>query len=455
MSAIQIIQEQAIGFDATGKSVVTAEYFIKLKVGFRRFARQFKGARLYFFLEVAFQEADIHLRGAQPLTIPEVCELWDISRRSVVDAVEYLVSHNFIVKVGVRGPEEPNRGAYMYRPSAFAWFGAGLEPPQPPATDRYANFAHPQDGVSGMQILHTSSPETAMQNSSPGVQKAAAGVSEFAHVVCKTQRRGVQKTTSGVQKTGNHIVDDIGTKSIEGTNKKQRRRAKPKTSKSTASDSEEQTARAHFRSFGIGGVNLGRLSKLVSPAIAEEWALYARHTDKPRDMVQGICFNSLMSDPLAPPPCSPGDLDQWRLAELESEKRAAATAEYERQVAAGEMQPEPQPTRVLDPLASTTPPTDLPAHQLWQTAIGELQLQMTKATFETWVKPTFAVSFDPAAGKLVVGVKNAYAQQWLENRLNGMIERTLNHCHGAPVIVEFLLRSRETEEVAARSAAPQ
>lgn len=107
-------------------------------------------------------------------------------------------------------------------------------------------------------------------------------------------------------------------------------------------------------------------------------------------------------------------------------------------------------TQSLRP-APTIEPTHKPlapnAAHLWQAALGELQLQMTKATFDTWVKPTFAVSFDAERTILVVGVRNAYAKQWLENRLYGMIERTLNHVLGHPSEIRFVLRTREDSEM--------
>jgi chromosomal replication initiator protein len=84
---------------------------------------------------------------------------------------------------------------------------------------------------------------------------------------------------------------------------------------------------------------------------------------------------------------------------------------------------------------------DLSAAQLWHAALGELQLQMTKATFDTWVKPTSALAYEE--GTLIVGVRNAYAKQWLENRLYGMIQRTLNHLLGRSAQVKFVLKSRE------------
>src|SRR5436189_6349824 len=107
----------------------------------------------------------------------------------------------------------------------------------------------------------------------------------------------------------------------------------------------------------------------------------------------------------------------------------------------------PQPPRTAAPLDPSREGSHRPlapnAAHLWQAALGELQLQMTKATFDTWVKPTFALSFDAERSILVVGVRNAYAKQWLENRLYGMIERTLNHVLGQPAEIRFILKTRD------------
>lgn len=84
------------------------------------------------------------------------------------------------------------------------------------------------------------------------------------------------------------------------------------------------------------------------------------------------------------------------------------------------------------------------AGQVWHAALGELQLQMTKATFDTWVKPTFALGYEDET--LVVGVRNAYAKQWLENRLYGMIQRTLDHLLGRSAEVRFVLNPNRTPD---------
>lgn len=95
------------------------------------------------------------------------------------------------------------------------------------------------------------------------------------------------------------------------------------------------------------------------------------------------------------------------------------------------------------------------AAHLWQAALGELQLQMTKATFDTWVKPTFALSYDAERAILVVGVRNAYAKQWLENRLYNMIERTLNHVLGHAAEIRFVLKTREDADSETEPEVPE
>lgn len=91
---------------------------------------------------------------------------------------------------------------------------------------------------------------------------------------------------------------------------------------------------------------------------------------------------------------------------------------------------------------------DQDIHIVWQAALGELQLQMPRATFDTWLKGTCVIAYEPAggdqskAGLLVIGTQNAYAKDWLENRLKGKIKRTVAGILGRDVEMEFRVRSR-------------
>ncbi len=77
------------------------------------------------------------------------------------------------------------------------------------------------------------------------------------------------------------------------------------------------------------------------------------------------------------------------------------------------------------------------AKRIWQAALGELQLQLTRATFDTWLKDTSGVAHED--GAFVVGVRNAYAKDWLENRLYAHIARTLAGIMNRTIEVRFVV----------------
>lgn len=77
------------------------------------------------------------------------------------------------------------------------------------------------------------------------------------------------------------------------------------------------------------------------------------------------------------------------------------------------------------------------ATEAWQATLGELQLQMTKATFNTWLKETQLVSYDN--NMYVIGVRNDYAKDWLENRLHDTILRTLVDVAGDGAKLRFVV----------------
>lgn len=71
----------------------------------------------------------------------------------------------------------------------------------------------------------------------------------------------------------------------------------------------------------------------------------------------------------------------------------------------------------------------------WKATLGELEMQMTKATFNTWLKDSRLV--DCQEDEYVIGVRNDYARDWLEHRLKDMIARTLSSMTGKKVNIRF------------------
>jgi len=85
------------------------------------------------------------------------------------------------------------------------------------------------------------------------------------------------------------------------------------------------------------------------------------------------------------------------------------------------------------------------AEQAWQSVLGQLQMEMPRASFDTWVRDTKPLSYQN--GKLVIGVRNAYARDWLENRLASTVSRLLVGIVNDSVNVNFVVNSSEYEQV--------
>jgi len=81
---------------------------------------------------------------------------------------------------------------------------------------------------------------------------------------------------------------------------------------------------------------------------------------------------------------------------------------------------------------------------VWEAAKGELQLQMTKATYDTWISNTFPLAYED--GTFIVGVHNTYAKEWLENRLLMIIKRTLIGLVNRTVEVKFVVKPKQQEQ---------
>ena len=78
------------------------------------------------------------------------------------------------------------------------------------------------------------------------------------------------------------------------------------------------------------------------------------------------------------------------------------------------------------------------AKQVWRAALGELQVSLSPANFETWLKETALVAVDD--NRFRVAVPNGFAKDWLETRYRSLISQTLARVVGYSVTVDFEVR---------------
>lgn len=79
--------------------------------------------------------------------------------------------------------------------------------------------------------------------------------------------------------------------------------------------------------------------------------------------------------------------------------------------------------------------------QSWKAAQGQLQLEMPKAAYDTWVRDARYFSFED--GTYIISVNNAYARDWLESRLASTIVRILTGIMNRTVEVRFIVWQEE------------
>lgn len=124
-----------------------------------------------------------------------------------------------------------------------------------------------------------------------------------------------------------------------------------------------------------------------------------------------------------------------RSAELEAHMQSAHADVLAVQV----VEAEAQPVRELyqaDHVA-TLINGRLNAEQAWQGVVEAMRETMPSASWETWLKDTFAVDY--AVGRLTVGCRNAFVRDWLGPRVGSDAERILSDLLGQRVAVEFVV----------------
>ena len=95
--------------------------------------------------------------------------------------------------------------------------------------------------------------------------------------------------------------------------------------------------------------------------------------------------------------------------------------------------------------------TDISPKETWNATLGQLELEVPRATFDTWLKQTEGIAFDGL--DLLVEVPSVFAVEWLEQRMYQTILRTLRRVAGQPFDVRFQVQPDPKITAAAATAA--
>jgi chromosomal replication initiator protein len=99
----------------------------------------------------------------------------------------------------------------------------------------------------------------------------------------------------------------------------------------------------------------------------------------------------------------------------------------------------------MDPTRTRTP------QEIWETALGELQVQVSRANYRTWLSKTTGLSYQDK--KFVIGVPNTFAAEYLEKNQRALIEKALAGLTAPGVQVLFQVNGKSVPR-APRTAGP-
>ncbi len=92
------------------------------------------------------------------------------------------------------------------------------------------------------------------------------------------------------------------------------------------------------------------------------------------------------------------------------------------------------------------------AERHWQAALGQLQMELPRAAFDTWVRDAEYLAYEDST--FIIGVRNAYARDWLEDRLLATAKRVLTGILGKTIDVRFVVWQGESNEERVEPALP-
>ncbi|MBI3046203.1 MAG: chromosomal replication initiator protein DnaA [Candidatus Harrisonbacteria bacterium] len=90
--------------------------------------------------------------------------------------------------------------------------------------------------------------------------------------------------------------------------------------------------------------------------------------------------------------------------------------------------------------------------QLWQTALGEIELQISRPNYLTWLKHSKLV--DKQEGIALVSLPNNFAKEWVENKYQKIILSALRNLDDSTKKIQFTVNNRPVQLNSSRKGRP-
>lgn len=83
------------------------------------------------------------------------------------------------------------------------------------------------------------------------------------------------------------------------------------------------------------------------------------------------------------------------------------------------------------------------SNELWQSALGALEVKFSKPIFEMWIKPMRLVSV--SGSRMVLAVQSNFARDWVENRLKSQVAQVLGELFGESFELELTVAEEPSQ----------
>jgi chromosomal replication initiator protein len=85
------------------------------------------------------------------------------------------------------------------------------------------------------------------------------------------------------------------------------------------------------------------------------------------------------------------------------------------------------------------------AKQIWETALGELQIQVNKPNYRTWLEKTAGLDYED--DQFIIGVPNTFVAEYLDRNQRSLIEKVLTGIVHHEIQIEFQVNSSQPNPV--------
>jgi chromosomal replication initiator protein len=84
--------------------------------------------------------------------------------------------------------------------------------------------------------------------------------------------------------------------------------------------------------------------------------------------------------------------------------------------------------------------------EIWKTVLGEIELQISRPNFLTWLKQSQLINKNEKDGTALVGLPNNFAKEWVKNRYHKIILGSLRNIDGSIKNINYVVVSHNQNE---------